>query len=146
MDHALRILPAHGHATLLLRLALGTMWLTHSILLKVMTFGIDGLSQWLGTQGYSPLLAWPLVLSEAIGGALILLGVRGRWVSLALMPILVGALVVHAGNGWVFTAANGGWEYPLFLIVVSAVLALIGDGAYALQPTPAPRALQARVA
>ena len=134
MDHALRILPAHGHATLLLRLALGTMWLTHSILLKVMTFGIDGLSQWLGTQGYSPLLAWPLVLSEAIGGALILLGVRGRWVSLALMPILVGALVVHAGNGWVFTAANGGWEYPAFLLAASVVHVLLGDGPHAVLP------------
>ena len=48
------------------------------------------------------------------------------------MPVLAGALWVHAGNGWVFSAANGGWEYPLFLIVVSFVVALLGDGRYAL--------------
>ena len=31
---------------------------------------------------------------------------------------------MHSGNGWVFSAAGGGWEYPLFLIVVSVVVAL----------------------
>lgn len=134
MEHTLRFPPAHGLATLLLRLALGTMWLTHSIVLKVMTFGIDGLAQWLGTQGFSPLLAWPLVLAEVVGGTLILIGARGRWVSLALQPILIGALVVHAGNGWVFTAANGGWEYPAFLMAASIVHVLLGDGPHAVVP------------
>ena len=28
--------------------------------------------------------------------------------------------------------ANGGWEYPAFLIAMSLVLALLGDGRYAL--------------
>jgi putative oxidoreductase len=49
------------------------------------------------------------------------------------VPILIGALYVHAGNGWLFTAKNGGWEYPLFLIAASLVQALLGDGAYALR-------------
>jgi len=39
---------------------------------------------------------------------------------------------VHAGNGWVFSAANGGWEYPVFLIAASLVAALLGDGKYAV--------------
>ena len=34
-----------------------------------------------------------------------------------------------------FSAANGGWEYPVFLIVVSLVQALLGDGKYALTLT-----------
>jgi putative oxidoreductase len=33
-------------------------------------------------------------------------------------------LWVHSGNGWVFSASGGGWEYPLFLIIVSVVVAL----------------------
>jgi putative oxidoreductase len=121
-------------AALLLRLALGSMWLTHSIVLKLMTFGIPGLAAWMGTQGFSPLLAWPLVLAEIIGGSLIVLGLHGRWASLALQPVLLGAMVVHAGNGWVFTNAGGGWEYPLFLIAASLVHVLLGDGAWALKP------------
>jgi hypothetical protein len=47
---------------------------------------------------------------------------------------------VHAANGWVFTAANGGREYPAFLIVASVVQALLSDGAYALsRSAPLPR-------
>ena len=53
-------------------------------------------------------------------------------VALALVPILLGALWVHAGNGWVFTAMGGGWEYPLFLAAASGAQALLGDGAWAI--------------
>lgn len=117
----------------LLRISLGLMWLTHGLVLKLMTFGIAGLSGWLATQGLPAALAWPLVLAEIGGGLLILLGVHGRWVSLALLPILVGATAIHAGNGWVFSNANGGWEYPLFLLAASLAHVLLGDGAFALK-------------
>jgi putative oxidoreductase len=110
------------------------MWLTHSIVLKLMTFGIAGLALWMGTVGFPPALAWPLVIAEIVGGAAILFGVFGRWASLALLPVLVGATAIHAGNGWVFSNANGGWEYPVFLIAASLVHALLGDGPYALRP------------
>lgn len=133
MQHALAAAPAFGLGTFLLRAALGLMWLTHAVLLKLMTFGIAGLATWMASQGFPPQLAWPLVLAEIAGGLLILLGVYGRWASLALQPILVGALVVHAGNGWVFSNANGGWEYPVFLMAMSIVHFLLGDGPHALK-------------
>ncbi len=63
---------------------------------------------------------------------LLVLGIGSRWVALALLPVLAGAAWVHAGNGWVFSAPNGGWEYPVFLIAASLVQALLGDGRYAL--------------
>lgn len=125
---------SHHRAALLLRLALGLMWLSHSILLKVMTFGMAGLAAWMGTVGFPPALAWPLVIAEVLGGAMILVGWHGRWASLALQPVLLGALWIHAGNGWVFTSPNGGWEYPAFLIAASLVHVLVGDGRYALRP------------
>lgn len=126
-------LPAAAFGPTVLRVALGLMWLSHGLVLKLMTFGIAGLAGWLASIGLSPLLAWPLTLAEIAGGALILLGWHGRWVSLALLPILVGASAIHAGNGWVFTAANGGWEYPVFLIAASLAHGLLGDGALALK-------------
>ena len=46
----------------------------------------------------------------------------------SLVPVLIGATLVHIPNGWLFTSANGGWEYPAFLAVASAVQALLGDG------------------
>jgi putative oxidoreductase len=54
-------------------------------------------------------------------------------VSLALLPILIGALLIHAGNGWVFSNPDGGWEYPLFLAVMTVVHVLLGDGPFALK-------------
>ncbi len=50
--------------------------------------------------------------------------IRTRWVALGLIPVLLGALWVHIGNGWVFSNAGGGWEYPVFLVVISGVVAL----------------------
>jgi putative oxidoreductase len=117
-----------------LRVALGVMWLTHAIVLKVMTFGMAGLAAWMDSQGFAPVLAWPLVIAEVLGGTLILLGIHGRWASLFLQPVLIGALVVHAPNGWVFTSPNGGWEYPAFLMVASIAHFFIGDGPMAIKP------------
>jgi putative oxidoreductase len=52
----------------------------------------------------------------------------------------LGALFVHAPNGWVFNAPNGGWEYPACLAVVALAHILIGDGAFALKPVQVPAA------
>ncbi len=49
----------------------------------------------------------------------------------ALVPVLLGATWAHAGNGWLFTAPNGGWEYPAFLTAAALVQALLREGAFA---------------
>ena len=57
-----------------------------------------------------------------------------RWISLALVPILLGSIIfVHGANGWLFSAPNGGWEFPAFWAVALIVQALLGDGAFSLQ-------------
>jgi putative oxidoreductase len=122
------------YAALLLRVALGIMFLAHSVVLKLMTFTLAGTAQFFESLGLPAPLAYLTFAAEAIGGALLVLGVQSRLVALALIPVLLGATWVHIGNGWVFSAANGGWEYPVFLIVVSLGVALLGDGAYALRP------------
>lgn len=127
------IAPTAPYGVFLLRLALGLMWLSHGLVLKLLTFGIPGLSAWLGSVGLPPAMAWPLVIAETVGGVLVLLGWHGRWASLALLPILLGATALHWANGWVFTAANGGWEYPAFLALASLAHVLLGDGALALR-------------
>ena len=119
-------------AALLLRVSLGAMYLSHSLVLKVATFGMPGTVQFFESIGLPGWTAYATVIAEAVGGALLILGIGSRYVALALTPILLGALWVHAGNGWVFSAPNGGWEYPLYLIVLSVAQALLGDGAYAL--------------
>ena len=53
--------------------------------------------------------------------------------SLALLPILLGAVFAHWGAGFFFMNQGGGWEFPAFWAAALAALALLGDGAYALK-------------
>jgi putative oxidoreductase len=114
-----------------LRVALGVMFLAHAYL-KIAIFTPAGFQGFLAQQGLPTLLAWPIILAEIAGGFALIAGFYGRLASIALLPVLLGAISVHAPNGWLFTAANGGWEYPAFLAVAALAQALIGDGAFAL--------------
>ncbi len=120
------------YAATLLRVSLGAMFIAHSLVLKHFMYTLPGTAQFFESLGLPAALAYATFWAELIGGILLLAGLGSRWVALALLPILVGATWVHAGNGWAFSAANGGWEYPAFLIVVSLVQALLGDGRLAL--------------
>ena len=111
-------------AASLLRVSLGVMYLTHSVVLKLFTYGLAGTAGYFASIGLPAGLAYAVFAAEAVGGVLLLANVASGWVSLTLLPILGGALWAHAGNGWVFSNAGGGWEYPLFLMVVSVVVAL----------------------
>ena len=133
--------PAEWGVTLM-RVSLGTMFLAHSILLKLLTYGLPGTARFFAGVGLPGWLAYLTFACEAVGGTLLVLGIQSRWVALALSPFLLGALfAVHWPNGWVFTSAGGGWEYPAYLFVLCAAQALLGDGALALSPSRLPAAL-----
>ncbi len=119
------------YAALVLRIALGVMFIAHA-LLKYAVFTMPGTVQFFESVGLPGPLAYVVTVAELVGGALILMGAWSRWVSAALVPVLLGALFVHAGNGWLFTNANGGWEYPAFLVIAAVAQALLGDGKYAV--------------
>jgi putative oxidoreductase len=119
------------YAALLLRLSLGSMYLAHAGL-KFFTFTLAGTAQFFESAGFPGWSAYVVAFAELGAGVLLILGWQTRWVSLALVPVLFGATTVHWGNGWVFTANGGGWEYPVFLIIASIVQSLLGDGAFAL--------------
>lgn len=119
------------YAATLLRVSLGIMFIAHA-LLKYIVFTLPGTVKFFESLGLPGPLAYVTFAAELVGGLLILGGVYARWVALALVPILLGAAWAHAGNGWVFSAANGGWEYPAFLVVVALAVGLLGDGKFAL--------------
>ncbi|WP_374565966.1 DoxX family protein [Ideonella sp.] len=127
----------------LLRLGLGVMWIAHA-LLKWFVFTLPGTAQFFASVGYPGFLAYPVFAAELLGGLALVLGLYARQVALALVPIMAAAAWVHLPNGWVFTSPNGGWEYPMFLIVASVALWLLGDGALAVRRSPAftPRLVQ----
>jgi putative oxidoreductase len=123
------------YAALLLRLALGIMFVAHG-LTKLLVFTPAGTAKFFESVGFAGWFAWPIIAFEIIGGVLILTGVYARAIAAVAAIELFVASTVHFGNGWAFTNPNGGWEYPVFLAVAAATLALIGDGAFALKPTP----------
>ena len=124
------------YGALVLRVALGVMYLAHSLVLKLMTFGLPGTAGFFAKVGLPEWLAYITFTAEVAGGLLLILGIKTRLVALALVSPLLGAIIwVHGANGWVFTAPGGGWEYPAFLVAASLAQALIGDGAYALFPS-----------
>jgi putative oxidoreductase len=122
--------PAYGVA--LLRVSLGIMWVAHA-LVKLLVFTLPGTAAYFISVGLPGLLAYPVVAIELVGGTALICGIYARQVSLALVPIMAVAAWVHFPNGWTHTSPNGGWEYPVFLIVASLALWLLGDGAGALR-------------
>jgi putative oxidoreductase len=129
---------ANGAATIL-RIALGVMFLSHSLILKLYVFTLAGNAAFFEKLGLPAWMGYATFFAEAIGGALLILGVQTRWVAAALLPILVGAVWAHSGNGWMFGYPNGGWEYPLYLAVLAVVQIMLGDGAYALSRSWVPQ-------
>jgi putative oxidoreductase len=121
------------YAATLLRITLGVMFIAHA-LLKYLVFTLPGTAQFFQSLGLPGALAYVTFGAELGGGVLILGGVYARWVALALVPILLGATWAHGGNSWVFSAPNGGWEYPAFLTIAALVMALLGEGRFALVP------------
>jgi putative oxidoreductase len=121
------------YGALLLRLALGAMFIAHA-LLKYFVFTLPGTVGFFQSLGLPGFFAYLVFAAELGGGILLILGVYARAVALALVPVLLGATWAHIGNGWVFSAPNGGWEYPVFLAVAAAGVALLGNGAFALEP------------
>jgi putative oxidoreductase len=120
------------YAALLLRIALGTMFIAHA-LLKLLVFTPAGTVGFFASLGVPGWFAYPVMGAELIGGVMLVLGWQTRLVSLALVPVLLGTIVlVHGANGWLYTNANGGWEYSAFLIMASFALSLLGDGAYSV--------------
>ncbi len=121
------------YAALLLRVSLGVMLLAHGLLLKVFTFTIPGTVGYFESIGYPGFFAYLVILGEIGGGIALILGLWTRPIALLLLPILIGATLQHVGNGWVFSAAKGGWEFPAFWTLMLVVQALLGDGAHALR-------------
>ena len=126
--------PNSDYAALLLRVTSGALFIAHG-LMKVFVFTLPGTVGFFESLGLPGFLAYLTIIAEVGGGLALILGIATRAVSLALIPVLLGATWVHSGNGWVFSSEGGGWEFPLFWAIVQGAIALLGSGAFALKPS-----------
>jgi putative oxidoreductase len=119
------------YATLLLRVALGLFFLAHG-LTKVLVFTIPGTVKFFNSIGYPSFVAYLVLVAELGGGLALIIGLWTRWIALVLFIEMLGVIIYHWPNGWFFTSKGGGWEYPVMWAVALLVLALLGDGPYAI--------------
>lgn len=120
------------YAALALRVSTGALFVAHG-LTKVLVFTIPGTVGYFESLGLPGIFAYLTIIAELGGGIALILGVATRLVSLAVLPVLLGAVWVHSANGWMFASQGGGWEFPMFWAVTQASLVLLGGGAYALK-------------
>ena len=124
------------YAALLLRWSLGVMFIAHAFLKwRVYTMPVTAANfRSIGLPGW---LAYVVTIVELIGGACLIVGLAPRYVALLLLPLIVGTITtVHGKNGWPFSNAGGGWEFPAFWAAALGVQFLVGDGAWTLMPSP----------
>jgi putative oxidoreductase len=118
-------------AATILRLTMGALFLAHTWM-KLVLFTPAGTVGFFESLGFPGFLAYVVIAAEGLGGIALILGLWSRWVSLALLPILLGSIYPHWGAGFFFSNPGGGWEFSLFWSVALIVQALLGNGAYAL--------------
>lgn len=128
-----------SYGAALLRITLGVAALAHGLVLKVMTFGIAGTVGFFESIGYPGFFAYLIIFGEIAGGIGLITGVYARTAAVLMIPILLGAALQHAPNGWVFSSNGGGWEFPVFWAAASLASALVGPGAFALKLPFLPR-------
>lgn len=119
------------YAALLLRLAMGLLFLAHALVWKIMTAGMGHVVPWFVSQGYPAWFGWFVTALELSGGMALILGWRTRWVALGLALLMLGITREKFSNGWIYTSNGGGWEYPAFWTVALIVQAMLGAGALA---------------
>ena len=119
-------------AATLLRVTMGVFFLAHTWL-KLVIFTPAGTAGFFESLGLPGFLAYIVIAAEGLGGIALILGLWTRWVSLALLPILLGSIYApHWEAGFFFSNEGGGWEFPAFWAVALIVQALLGNGAFGL--------------
>lgn len=122
-------------APLVLRLALGIIFIAHGSQKVFGAFGGPGIKPVIGmveSLGFQPawLWGWAAALAEFLGGMGILVGLLTRYAAAAVaVNMLVAVSKVHLSNGFF---APKGFEFPMALLAMAIALALSGAGRISL--------------
>jgi putative oxidoreductase len=115
-------------ALLLVRIVVGSTFVMHGAQKVLGWFGGSGLSGfvgWLQTAGVPAWLSTIAAYVELLGGISVLLGILPELGALGIICVMIGAIyLVHGGKG--YFSQNGGFEYPLNLIVLCLAIILGG--------------------
>lgn len=124
-------------AVLVGRLFIGVCFVIHGLgkLGLVGTGNMQGFVEWLESMKVplAPVQARIAMLSEIIGGSLLVVGFMTRPACILLIgTMIVAGRLGHKGAGYLITNEPPGGEYPINLAAICAVFLLIGPGFYSL--------------
>ncbi len=124
-------------ALLLVRVFIGACYVIHALgkLGLVGSGTMEGFVGWLEELGvpFAPVQARLAMLSELIGGTLLVLGLLMRpAAAVLLVTMIVAGWLGHRGAGYLITNDPPGAEYTINLAVICVAAALIGPGSYSL--------------
>lgn len=123
--------PAIDTGLLVLRLALGLIFMAHGAQKLFGAFGGPGLAgvvHMMGPIGYL------VAIGEFFGGLGIIVGFLTRFSAASISVIMLGAMgMVHLKNGFFLTPKIEGFEYDFALFGMALALAIIGPGRLAVQ-------------
>jgi putative oxidoreductase len=116
-------------ALLFVRIGLAAVFMFHGAQKMFGAFGGKGLADMMQHMG--PVLGFLVSFGEFFGGLAVLVGLLSRFSGGILALIMVGAIaMVHGKNG--FSAADGGYEFNLVLLMMGLAVFVAGPGRYAL--------------
>ncbi len=121
---------------LILRLAVGAVFLAHGAQKAFGAFGgpgLTGMAGYLGSLGLRPAQFWAAMAAtgELVAGALLVAGLLTPLAALLVVATMGVAIAkVHGPKG--FFIQNGGYEYNLILAVSAIAVALAGPGSWSL--------------
>ncbi|MBI3635810.1 MAG: DoxX family protein [Candidatus Rokubacteria bacterium] len=136
----------HALGTLLLRLALGGIYVAHGVGGWRM-LGPDGVAALMMRMGFpaeaARLLVWYLFVVHIVGGLLMIIGLWTVSATLAQLPIMASAVfLLHLPQGFFMhgivvdaaagRAIAGGVEFSFLVLVSTVALAMLGSGALSI--------------
>ncbi len=132
-----------GIALLLIRIAAGLAFIYHGAGILFGAFDGPGVAGF-AAHGHYPLwVAYLVGLAQFCGGVSLLTGIVARLGALAILPVMLGAIVlVHWPK---FGITEGGMEYALTQLLIALAILITGAGPYSLVALarPARRSLPA---
>jgi putative oxidoreductase len=122
-------------ALLVLRVAIGAVFLAHGFNHVFGGGKIAGTGRWFESLGMRPgwVHAWTASLTEIGAGSLLLAGLLTPFAAAGVVGVMLVAWITnHRGNGFFIFRPGEGWEYVMTLTVVGAVIGILGPGRWSL--------------
>lgn len=117
--------------TTLMRVVLGILFLAHGI--AKLQMGLGNVAGWFESIHIPGFLAYIVGFAELIGGALLIVGLFTRYVSVLLIVILLGAIfTAKLPAGLLGNGQSAGYELDLAFIMIALYLAVANQTSWSV--------------